>query len=81
MKLQNKILLAAAAIMTAACINVASAQYRAVGADGVAASPKVRLQIDDRNRSQAPVAPTAQSHSCCPSVNVSQGCKTGCCAK
>jgi hypothetical protein len=81
MKLQNKILLTVAAVIAAFTVGTASAQYRAVGNDGIAASPKVRQQIDDQNRATAKVAQTPSSHSCCQAVSLSQGCKTGCCTK
>jgi hypothetical protein len=38
-----------AAATVAPSAEVASAGYRAVGADGIAASPKLRQQLDQRN--------------------------------
>ena len=79
MKVQNKIVLAVATLMTALFINVAMAQTQGVGADGIAASPKVRQQIQDRNRIQPATPAPAKSAACC-QAPVIQSCKS-CCAK
>jgi hypothetical protein len=79
MKVQNRILLASATLMTALFINVAIAQSQGVGADGIAASPKVRQQIEERNRSQSATPAPAKTAGCC-QAPVAQGCKS-CCAK
>jgi len=46
--------------MTAMFLTQAGARYRAVGDDGIAASPKVRQMVDERKRSsaKAPAAAT-----------------------
>ncbi len=81
MKIQNGLLLAAVTATAAFFINTASAQYQAVGSDGIAASPKVRQQINDQNRMKAAAATTPKSQSCCETVSLPQSCKSGCCAK
>lgn len=45
----NQILFTVAVAGTITLANSASAQYRAVGDDGIAASPKLREQLDQRN--------------------------------
>ena len=42
------------------------AQYQAVGDDGIAASPKVRAQLNERKARLNPAAPTAGSRMACP---------------
>jgi hypothetical protein len=46
MRLQHRILLLAATAITGLFVTQAQAQYRAVGDDGIAASPKVRQMLD-----------------------------------
>ena len=41
----------------AASVGLASVGYRAVGADGIAASPKLRQQLDERGTQPVMVAP------------------------
>ena len=53
MKNQYRIVIAAATAAVALIATSASAQYRAVGDDGIAASPKVRQMLDERARSAA----------------------------
>jgi hypothetical protein len=53
MKIQNKLVLVTATVITALFVTQASAQYRAVADDGIAASPKVRQMLDERQRSKA----------------------------
>ena len=48
----NQILLTVAVAGTINMANSASAQYRAAGDDGIAASPKVRQMLDERQRSK-----------------------------
>ena len=81
MKLQNGLLLVAATAMAAFFINTASAQYQAVGSDGIAASPKVRQQINDQNQMKPTATTSPKSQSCCETVSLPQSCKSGCCAK
>lgn len=50
MKNSNKILFVVAVAATFSMVSQASAQYRAVGDDGIAASPKLRQQIDERKK-------------------------------
>jgi hypothetical protein len=59
MKNLNKVLLAAAVAATVGLATNASAQYKAVGNDGIAASPKLRQMLDERAASHH-VAP--QTH-------------------
>ncbi len=51
MKNQNKLAIATIAAVVAISITPARAQYRAVGDDGIAASPKLRQQLNERARS------------------------------
>ena len=53
---QYKIVLLTAAAASAMFVAQAraEAQYQAVGSDGIAASPKVRLMLDERARSAQP---------------------------
>jgi hypothetical protein len=44
----NKVLFATAMAATFSLVDNASAQYRATGADGITASPKVRQQLNER---------------------------------
>ena len=60
MKNQYRIVIAAATAAVALIATSASAQYRAVGDDGIAASPKVRQMLDERARSAA-VSPSTRS--------------------
>jgi hypothetical protein len=48
MKNLNKVLFAAAIAATMSLANNASAQYKATGDDGIAASPKARQMLNDR---------------------------------
>src|SRR5216684_6536639 len=50
MKNSKKILFVVAVAATLSLASQASAQYRAVGDDGIAASPKLRQQIDERTK-------------------------------
>jgi len=63
MKTQNKFVLVTLTAITTLFITQAGAQYRTVGDDGIAASPKVRQMLDERKLSsaQAPAATAA----CC----------------
>ncbi|SRR6266446_1056570 len=55
MKIANRFLLAAAAIALFASAGQSRAQYQAVGDDGIAASPKVRVMLNERKaRGMAP---------------------------
>lgn len=55
MKKMNKILLVATLVAaTFGLIGRADAQYRAVGDDGIAASPKLRQYFDEKNKSLVP---------------------------
>jgi hypothetical protein len=51
MKLQYRISLLAATALTALFVTQARAEYRAVGNDGIAASPKVRQMLNEQERS------------------------------
>jgi hypothetical protein len=53
MKIQSRFVLSTVTAMTALFITQANAQYRAVGNDGIAASPNVRQMLDERQRSAA----------------------------
>jgi hypothetical protein len=53
MKAQNRIVLLTATAIMAMFVTQAGAQYRAVGDDGIAASPKVRQALDERALSTA----------------------------
>jgi hypothetical protein len=62
--MKNRIVLLAATAITALCVSQASAAYQPVGSDGIAASPKVRMMLNE----QTPSAPTTKAHtlaSCC----------------
>ena len=48
MKNSNRLLIAAAALALFASAGQSQAQYRAVGDDGIAASPKVRQMLNER---------------------------------
>jgi hypothetical protein len=59
MKNLSKIMFVAALAASFSLVNQASAQYRAVGDDGIAASPKVREMLDQRKAAaNTPAAPT-----------------------
>ena len=53
MKSQNKLVIVTVTAIAALFITQAKAQYRAVGDDGIAASPKVRQMLNARARSAA----------------------------
>jgi pyruvate/2-oxoglutarate dehydrogenase complex dihydrolipoamide acyltransferase (E2) component len=53
MKTLNQILFTVAVAGTISLATNASAQYRAVGDDGIAASPKVRQQLNERKAARA----------------------------
>lgn len=57
MNMQNRRVLVTAMAITAMFVTQAKAQYRPVGDDGIAASPKVRQMRDERARSAAAVKP------------------------
>ena len=58
MKNLNKVLLAAAVAATVGLATNASAQYKPVGDDGIAASPKVRQMLNEtESRTTVPAAP------------------------
>ena len=54
----NQILLTVAVAGTITMANSASAQYRAAGGDGIAASPKVRMVLDEQKRNTALISPS-----------------------
>ena len=56
MKKQNTLAIVTLTAIALLFISQARAQYRAVGEDGIAASPKLRQQLDERARQYA-VAP------------------------
>jgi len=58
MKSQYRLVIATATAVAAIFTTSASAQYRAVGDDGIAASPKVRQALNERKRNAA-VTPTS----------------------
>jgi len=51
MKTQNKLVLLTLTAIAAMVVTQTGAQYRSVGNDGIAASPKVRQMLDERARS------------------------------
>jgi len=57
MKKMNRVLLAATVAAVLGIGNAALAQSQVVGDDGIAASPKVRAQLNERRASEAVVAP------------------------
>jgi len=62
--MKNRIVLLAATAITALFVTQARAAYQPVGSDGIAASPKLRMMLNER----APSAPTTKAHtmaSCC----------------
>lgn len=59
MKIQNRLVLVTATAITAMFVIQAKAQYRPVGDDGIAASPKVRQMLDERARAAATAKPQA----------------------
>jgi hypothetical protein len=63
MKIQNKFVTVTVTAVAALFITQARAQYRAVGDDGIAASPKLRQQLNERARSTTnpQAAPTVAS--------------------
>ena len=61
--MQNRIVLLTATAITAMFVTQAGAQYRALGDDGIAASPKVRQVLDERARSTS--KPKATTMACC----------------
>jgi hypothetical protein len=80
MKTQYRMVLLAAAIGTL-FVTQAQAQYRAVGSDGIAASPKLRVMLDERARSgEAPftVAAVSGSHA---AVTKTATTPTKCCGQ
>lgn len=60
MKNLNKITMVAALAAMFGLSNQASAQYRPTGDDGIAASPKLRQQLDERKRVASASAPSAE---------------------
>ena len=60
----SKIAFAAVALVALAFITTASAQYKAVGADGIAASPKVRQMLNERKASTAHALAVAPAMAC-----------------
>jgi hypothetical protein len=60
MKTMNKILFVAALGITVGLANHASAQYQAVGDDGIAASPRVRQQLNERKAARPATATIAK---------------------
>jgi len=56
MKIQNRLVIVTVTAMIASFVTQASAQYRAVGDDGIAASPKVRSMMMKPITSRADVA-------------------------
>ncbi len=53
MKIQNRIVIVAATGIAALFLSQARAQIRTGGGDGIAASPKLRVMLDERARSAA----------------------------
>lgn len=70
----SNLLLVAAAAAALTFAGPAGAQYKAVGDDGTAASPKVRQMLDERKASKAitPIAARAMACSKCADVRTSQ---------
>ena len=64
MKLLNKIVLVAACAALAGLPHRASAQPRAVGDDGIAASPRIRQMLNDRNGAPG-ASSVAVASACC----------------
>ena len=50
MRIENRIFLLTATAITAMFVTQAEAQYQPVGNDGIAASPKLREQLNQRSR-------------------------------
>ena len=59
-----KIALAAVALAALALASTASAQYKAVGDDGIAASPKVRQMLNERKASATPAVAIVPAMAC-----------------
>jgi hypothetical protein len=83
MKMQNRIVLLAATAITGLFIAQAQAQSRAVGADGIAASPKVRQMLNEHGWSASTpftVAAVSAGHpSGCKATTTSTNMCGGCC--
>ncbi len=64
----NRMLIAAVAAMAMSLFaGTAQAQYRAVGDDGIAASPRLRERLDEYTRNQTPaITPAAVTPMACP---------------
>jgi hypothetical protein len=63
MRIENRIFLLTATAIAAMFVTQAGAQYRAVGNDGIAASPKLRQVLNQRARPTA--KPQAATLACC----------------
>jgi hypothetical protein len=70
----SRLALVAAALAVFALAGSANAQYQAVGADGIAASPKVRQALNQRQASAAVATTTRTAMACpkCKDVTVAQ---------
>ncbi len=62
--LSPKFALAAVALVALAFAGTASAQYKPVGDDGIAASPKVRQMLNERKASATPAVAVAPAMAC-----------------
>jgi len=60
----RSITLASVAMAAFTFVHAASAQYKAVGDDGIAASPKVRQILHERKASATPVLPAGSAMAC-----------------
>jgi hypothetical protein len=80
---QYKIVLLAAAAASAMFVAQAraEAQYQAVGSDGIAASPKVRLMLNERARSAQPPFTVATVSGGQPALTKTSTTKMNCCGQ